>query len=281
MKKIFHCLLIFLISLSFVGCGLSENESVDNDNTEISTDEDYEEDPETGDYTNSVDDIKNTDGFYILQNDKNTIRYLPIDYTSRLLVDGFNGTSYPGSIYDGDAYICWSIVEPCILNNSDGEEIIFTSRTDQSVKIEFCPISFIGYGDEDVFGMRTKLSEFETINGIDVSEINNDNLSIFNDAVSSEGIHAYPVEDEGSYYQLLLSSEVSKEIEYSLYEGTNYNTYDVTMNYSYYLGVRKQIIDVYLNKTTDGYFIMDLSNVPKGMYFVNIKNVGEFILNLQ
>lgn len=283
MKKIGIVLLCVSLLIIMTACGNSggqtptETSSSTSSGTVKNTVQSSNSDAQ---YSTSIDSLGSENGFFRLNSSADTITSF-WNEAGHSKVAEFDGEEY-GYLYDEGAYLCTGSKEPMEIDISSGEKMILveTEYNYSPEEINLYPLSVVGYGNEAVLD-HLKPNTIEEIQGIDISSVNN-NISQLNQALSSTGIRYYPyISSKGYDYGVFLSSEKNIMFEYSWYEGTQYKSEEAEMYYTYYLAPLKDEVQAPVEKTTDGYFVVDLSDVPKGQYLVYEEYYGWYLINIQ
>lgn len=218
---------------------------------------------ETADpYTYNISAVGSLDGLFRLDASKQNLRSI----ANRLNIDGIH--SYDGEEFSG--HICESKNEAFPINQTDGEKFVIVGGEYRgSNKIKVYNASFIGYSNISEF-YRVKLKDTIDFQGVDVSKISNDYEAV-NEALSGTGVHFHRCRDNQSqkFIELILADEKDKIVNYSAYYGTQSKTMSVTMSRFCYLVKDETAAFVPIEKTQDGYFIIDTSSLSAGIYVVD------------
>ena len=179
--------------------------------------------------------------------------------------------------YDGNS-VNWWLCSSYPTEIARGEKLVLAgtewgnrSENDKKAGIMYYQeLNFLGYTNLVLSDM--KASDIETLNGIDISGINDDLASV-NSAISGEGLkyHEYFVlNDSFTPKNLLLTSACDAEAEVGFYDGTEYVPMDVIMcSPCFYY--EKQFTDskvLHVDKTNNGYFVIDTSGLASGTYAI-------------
>ena len=218
------------------------------------------------DLTYSVDEADQLNGLFALSSDGQTLTRI-----SSETEPGFGIGAYDGSSVDW--WLC--TVEPFKLYS--GEKLVLTgtewscrSENDKrDMTIPYMDMHLLGYGNYAML-YDTDTSNFEAVNGVDISGVKWD-IDDTNSALSGQNakFHSYEVADYSSTYEeMLLSSEYMDSVTVGSYSGTDYMSYDVEMYDPVFYHDRCYTSDKELSieQTHDGYFIIDTSSLPSGVY---------------
>lgn len=235
--------------------------------------------------TYAVDEIPG-DGFYILNasGDKALALWNETDRTS---FDEFEGKyGDPDDDYDGDpttepdgGYLCGAAADPFVIDVGRGEKLIYVSSYDDTPRPFFYPATFLGYGSpvlEDDFENAAE------INGVDVEAAGD--LASLNQQLASTNLHFYEYVHARSYsYRVLLGTKPNQEVAYGIYRGTSYEELSTTLYCPYYLALDEghYDLDEQYEKTKNGYFVLNLGEVPAGTYYLQIMNVGDYLVQIE
>lgn len=304
-KTAIHRYPVFLTVVAALGCALllggcdflqSKDDSLaaDTGNQTQSTDEVSSSDAETEDLTQMtspselntcpVDEIT-ADGFYILNTNTRQAESLwwEADRTAFDELEGKYGDR--DGDYDGDpttepdgGFLCGAGGDPFVIDVSNGDELIYVSKYDDTPSPLFYPASLLGYGNPSSEEDFEKAAE---IDGVDVESCKS--LESLNQQLASSNLHFYEyVREYSYYYRMLLGTEQYQEVRYGIYRGTSYEEASTEMYCPYYLALKEGKYDLKdsYEKTKDGYFVVDLDEVPEGTYFLYIMNVGDYLVQI-
>ena len=209
----------------------------------------------------SMSDIETLDGFFCLRSDGQSL-IMPEEVSHRK-TDGVYSENFEG-------LICRTLFSPLDINTTEGDKIILIGAEGgnraQSAMDEMMiyPMHLIGYSNAYMMD-EVELDEIQEMQGIDISAVNND-IDAVNQAISSSNISCC---DTGSEFGDLVFSSISGEaLSYAVYEGTAYNTWDVVMENPYYYLRNDERKYVPIEKTKEGYFIVDMTGLEAGIYAV-------------
>ena len=241
--------------------------------------EDYDDweygDPEWDNYmefddsdgTYSVDEASMLDGLFKLSADGQTL--------TEILSDDEPGTTI--QTYDGNS-VDWWLCSSYPTEIARGEKLVLAgtewgnrSENDKKAGVMYYQeLNLLGYTNLILSDM--KASDVEALNGIDISGINED-LDSVNSAISGEGLkyHEYFVlNDSFTPNHLLLTSTFEADAEVGYYEGTEYIPMNVSMCspcFYYEKGFTDSKV-LPVEKTNNGYFVIDTSGLSSGTYAI-------------
>ena len=283
MKKIGIILLCVSLLMVMTACGNSGGQTPTETNSSPSSgtaDNTIQTSDSDAQYSTSIDSLGSSNGFFRLNRSADTITSF-WNQAGHSKVAEFDGKEY-GYLYDEGAYLCTGSKEPMMIDVSSGENMIIveTQYNYSPEEINLYPLSVVGYGNEAVLD-NLKPERIEEIQGIDISSMNSD-IDALNQALSGTGIRYYPYTNSSGYdYGVFLSGDKNSMFEYAWYEGTQYKFEEAEMYYTYYLAPLKDEVQASVEKTTNGYFVVDLSNVPKGEYLVYEEYYGWYLIDIQ
>jgi hypothetical protein len=233
--------------------------------------DDIEEDyAEEATYMDAIplSEVNSLNGIYRLNTSEETL--IPLyDTVYFKRIEKFDGEKF-------DGYICCPMAEyPVSIDQSKGEQLVLVGTEaanraeSESDIINIYTINVVGYGNYSMLN-DLQADEMQEIQGIDLSQ-NGDDVGVINDALEGTGLsyHYYSVlNDSFRYVGLLVSQNQEATVTYSEYEGTQYVTTNVSMINPYYLVDWSDYTTVSIEKTQNGYFIVDTSSLPSGTYMV-------------
>lgn len=212
-------------------------------------------------FTYSLSEINTLNGFFVLTSDSN--------------VTGVPKTTYGGYYGSTDKNLCKSDSLPVCLDRSKGDKLIVVgsewegrSRYDkQHMIIDIFNLELLGYGDMYTFA-DFDTDKMDNVNGISISQINDDENAI-TQALSGSGITCVK-EDFGSLEdRYLLSSQYNAPVTCGFYEGTEYKTVSANLANPFIVADEDNPIELSVQTTSNGYFIVDVSGLPAGMYAID------------
>lgn len=214
-------------------------------------------------FTYSIIDLPNMNGFFSLNKEKQTITSLKpkIDQTRVHWYGDRNGVEHIGY---GDFL-------PTVVDKSNGEQLIAVGDAGIGIddEVTCTRVNLAGYSNFYLL-METRLETMETIAGIDISAVNED-LAATNAAIS--GTPFYITEySVGSPFPTTLNAYLSDTYEetftYGHFEGTEYIETNVAMLSPFYTCDFSGTAKVPVEKTMNGYFIIDISSLEPGCYWL-------------
>jgi hypothetical protein len=276
-RKIAFALCIGAI-LGLTACGNSKD--VDSDTDVSYNEETYDEDTVLTDDIEEdflaeeayLDDIplstvNDLNGIYRLNTSEETL--IPLyDSVYFKRIEAFDGEDF-------DGYICCMMADPVIIDQDNGNELVLVGTEaanrakSEADEIKIYGIKVVGYGNYSMLN-NMQADELQEVQGIDLSQ-NNGDVGVINDALEGTGLsyHFYNVlNDSFRYVGLLVSQNQEDTVTYSEYEGTQYVTVNVAMINPYYLVEWNDYTTVPIEKTQNGYFIVDTSSLSSGIYMV-------------
>lgn len=256
-----------MVAFTFSGCssGVTEgdygmvdsNEQENQTNSNTATNDSYILPSEVGS-TYEYD-------FFRLKDD----RCYPIDvsgYNGDGSVDLKDGRENGGVFYRGDDPELLSYT----VSKSDGERLVTNNNMPE---FEFYPVVDMGYSES------IRIYDYEEINGVSIGEIEDDNEKL----IAGQTI----LQDEGFYFYSdgLLSYPSKKSFSVGKYSGTNFEEEIIEVSTPYVVTEENNDGDlvsysVEPSKTKDGYFEIDLENIPNGIYLITRANADPSLIEI-
>lgn len=212
----------------------------------------------------SLVDLPNLNGFFSMNKEKQTLTSLnpPIEDTY---------VNWYGDDDEAD-YIGFGDFLPTVIDRSNGELLIAVGDAGTGVGkgAECTPVNLVGYTNLYML-LETRLENLETIANIDISTVNED-LAATNAAISGTpfSVTEYSVGAPiPTRLNLYLSDTYKETFTYGYFEGTEYIETNVAMLSPFYTYSMSADIDVPVQKTMDGYFIIDISSLNPGYYWLD------------
>lgn len=220
--------------------------------------------------TYSLNDISSLSGFFVLNQNSDLIS------VPRAKDRGFYEST--------KKYLHRTDSLPICLDRSKGDKLVVVggewegrSRYEKTNMImEIHNLNFLGYGNMYMFE-DLSTDEMDNINGISISKINDDAEKL-RQALSGTGISC--VYSGGFDHIYLISSQYNTPVTCGFYEGTEYKSMTVNLTHPFIVPDRENPIIVPVQATQNGYFIIDVSTLPAGMYAVD-GMLGEDIIVIE
>lgn len=228
-------------------------------------------------YTYSMSDISELNGYYRLNEDEQTLKTLPKN-NYKLVMNYFNdGVNSQKSITVASSYFM-----PTTIDRTKGEKLVVVGEMGD-YHIRCYTASLIGYSNLDLM-LNVTVDSVENINGIDISNINSDLASV-NSKISTTPFEVFhyscdtvtrELADRGFSFvgDFYVSDTYGETFTYGSFEGTSYIETNVAMINPTYLTGEENSYTPSKETTTNGYFIIDLSELPEGYYVLYGYAVG-------
>lgn len=229
--------------------------------------ESHDQTHKTGDYT--IDDIKtNGYGFYIMYDDGTFDKY----YSGSVLVwEGPRPMTY-GADYIPESLIISSSKDDINRERIKKGKLVLVCSETNRVEYSLTPVEFSGNAlSTTVEGKTaamflTKTSVNHWTSGRNIGWFGGGMYTIkIDDVPISEWTADLESTNNRDYLPLVRGQEMQISIAY----GATMETFDCVVNLSYYFQNHDIEYDLILNATSDGYAIIDLSNVPSGEYLIH------------
>ncbi len=291
MKKLVVLLLCLSISTALTSCSFLEkskgpsvavsgDDSSNGSNAAGSTWEETASTTSTGPidpeepYLYDLSAVNTLNGLFRLNESKQKLRNI----TDRLDIEGIH--SYDDDKFSG--HICEAKDAPVVIQQTSGEKLVVVGNEyDGSDQFKVYPASFIGYSNTSAF-YRVKLADTIDFMGADVSGISKDYKAV-NQALQGTGVSFHRCQDNQSVYryiELFLSEKKDQTVHYSVYSGTQSKTNFVQMTHSSFLVKDDDMVYAPIQKTQEGYFIIDTSSLKPGIYAVDSSS-GWYAVEIQ
>lgn len=255
-----------------------------------------------GNFEYPLSEVTNLSGLFSLDSGRQVLEQAPQTLTSRSIWV-FDNTEYGNQNDPQYARLGYSDFLPLTVDRSNGEKLVLVGdewdRRAESRKeqIESYATRLVGYGNPYLLPGDDEINSFETIMGLQLSKIeatfpdiwNTDFSEILADiadvntilAETPFRVHLY---DESQNYgqmgYLLLSNRYQETLTYGEYVGTEYVTTNVAMITPYFLYDADVSTSLPIVPTMDGYFVIDISSLPNGMYAIDSVS-GSYIINIK
>lgn len=222
-------------------------------------------------YTYPASDIGVLNGIFRMDAEKqNCVVLGSLDKLGRyeLSIEDFNGEVHSGTNL------------PICVDRSKGEQLIIVgsewsgrSENDRrNMVIDIYPATLLGYSNSFMLA-DLDVDEMESVNGISISKLNEDFASV-TEALETTGVSCvrcawYVDLTRYRYRDYLLASQYESVITCGFYEGTQFISMDVSMTHPYVRIDPDNYIALSVQSTIDGYFIIDISQLPSGLYVID------------
>lgn len=269
------------VAVNNQGTGQSTGQNISQSTNQGTVDDQYVSDYQDG-FTYSLSDVKSLDGRYCLNLSKGTLTLIheEIEYDyywqEMAYLDGKKLDQYMRYGY--------SDFMPTVIDRTNGEKLIlvgdaWAKRSEtRKTEMEFYGLSLWGYANPYMLPFDTKLSEIEAVFGKDISALNGDfdaiNQVLADTSIklhSFAGIPPYIFEVEWECKDpFFISTKYGETFTYGTFIGTEYVEQNVAMITPIYL--RKMHEDptvVPIEKTKEGYMIVDISSLEKGYWLLD------------
>jgi hypothetical protein len=194
-------------------------------------------------------------------------------------LNGFDKPSQEATVYIDSS--------PAVtVDRSKGDQVVLAGiGVSTSGQCSMVKLSLLGYANTPMIDSinefwKYKPSNIAEVNGIDITAVHDD-FDATNQAIASTGTYfrtyyKSDVEQEGIW----LSTSMNGPISLSYYEGTNFKTINVEAYMPTYCGIHDEWFTAPVQTTKLGYFIIDTSSVPDGLYDLTSVSNGDYIFNL-
>ena len=244
-----------------------------------------------------LSEVTNLDGLFALDLSRQVLECAPQTLSERSiwLYDEIQFGNQNDSQY---ARLGYSDFMPLTVDRTNGEKLVLVgdewdmradARKDQ---IKSYATRLLGYGNPY---LMPELNSIETIMDIPVSKLEvtfpdiwpsdysdiYDSMARFNTTIAETpfSVHLYnESQNYGEMGFLLLSSRNQETLTYGEYEGTEYVTTNVAMITPYFL--YDAVTSLPIERTMDGYFIIDISSLPNGLYTMDSVS-GQYVINIK
>lgn len=285
------------------GCSSSSEAS------EAHAGQDTIESSEIVDYNqHSAESLGQIQGIFVLNGEGDYYYDIPYE------VEGFRGDagysdattdiSFPNDV----SYVCTTTIAgdaPYKIDRDSGDLLVTVS--DESVSGSATLIRCIESGYWQGSAVSADIGSYAEIGGIDVSAIDlgknaaavRNTAAFWNElgvswcryfeskaaGLVGTGSYSPATEDDGAYVDhceehILLRSQTPLSLPAGWYDGTDYNEGSININEPYYIFDQSIEYSAPIEKTKDGYFIIDVSNLESGIY--RIYNSGShFIIDIE
>lgn len=174
---------------------------------------------------------------------------------------------------------------PIILDRYSGDSILITENQWNSLPpdqktgmtVTVYPAVLLGYGNR-LLCDTVAVTDLETVEGIPVSEVNQDPEAI-NAALLGSGFKSLHCKNGNEDFCHLLADSYERSMYYSCLESGHSVTHSVIMTNPYISYREDAPIAVPVQVTEDGYYIIDLSSLASGSYVLN-GVVGSYAVTL-
>ena len=246
---------------TLAGCGgLSSAEIVPDDPSAGDT-EAMEDMSQIDSYTVAFEDMTRGEGVYVVSADSTKATRL-WDDPGHMSVSYFDGADYTveDADYDGNvrlegAYIEDIAEDPAYVNISAGEKLALVLPYGPYVRMY--EGSCIGYGH---YEKSDELTGYEEIAGVDLSDV--ETIADANERLAGTDLRFYTCTRSSHYDDvLLLSSTRGMQVTAGTYVGTSFEEETYSFDRTFYLFSVTSMQKPEIEKTKDGYFIVDLSAI--------------------
>lgn len=227
------------------------------------------DDPSAGD-TEAMEDMTRGEGVYVVSADSTKATRL-WDDPGHMSVSYFDGADYTveDADYDGNvrlegAYIKDIAEDPAYVNISAGEKLALVLPYGPYVRMY--EGSCIGYGH---YEKSDELTGYEEIAGVDLSDV--ETIADANERLAGTDLRFYTCTRSSHYDDaLLLSSTRGMQVTAGTYVGTSFEEETYSFERAFYLFSVTSMQKPEIEKTKDGYFIVDLSDMAPGTYYLDV-----------
>lgn len=226
----------------------------------------------------SIEDINSLNGYFVLNLSDGTLteicEKLSHEYNNEI-------ARWDGKELDEWQYIYYTDYLPTVVDRTKGEKLVlvgkaWSGRSEKRKKaMEYEACKLIGYGNPYLLSQDMKLSDFQTVCGIDVSEINDTETinKVLDDTTFSFHIYSDLYIGKLANMQndlLVISSEYGATFTYGSFSGTEFITQNVAMITPFYTRSQKNTdVTIPIEITMDGYAEVDISSLESGVWLIN------------
>ena len=218
------------------------------------------------DYVYNLSEIGNLSGFFCLNLEDQTIKDLgPKMETVSVSYYLSNGNKLGNEVGQASN----PLVE---IDRTNGEKLIVAGSegTRISEQAKCGAATMVGYSNMHMLGER-RLDTIESIADVDVSTVNKD-VDAVNSAISNTGFSVSQIYSNnimGGYREVYLADTYNKTFTYGCFDGTEYVETNIAMMSPIVIIDYNNIDYQPVEKTRDGYFVIDISSLPTGCCVVN------------
>ena len=255
------------------------DEFTDNNDYVDNNHEDYVS-PDLGSFTYSLSEVGNLDGYFCLDPSREILKQvhakMQYEYHNKeiLFLNEKELTEY--------LYVGYTDFAPITVDRTQGEILVMVGSTwdgrseNRKKEMEFYTCELWGYGNPYFLPQTMDLSEFEEVNGREIASMDG-NIEAINDALADTPIQLYVYSEMSvlklalmQNYPLFLSSKCGETFTFGSYSGTEYIEQNVAMITPYYqMKMNESATVVPINKTKEGYMIVDISSLEAGMWMID------------
>ena len=169
---------------------------------------------------------------------------------------------------------------PICIDRSKGDQLIvvgseWSGRSEnerRNMVIEIYPADLLGYGNSFMLS-DLDVAEIDSINGVSISSVNTD-FSAVTDMIGITGVSCIRCTWGSNTYayrdmDYLIASQYESVMECGYYEGTQFMNRSVSMTHPYVRIDSDRYITLSVQATKNGYFIIDISQLPSGLYMID------------
>ncbi len=255
-----------------------------------------------GNFEYPLYEVTNLSGLFSLDLSRQVLEKAPQTLTSRSIWR-FDDTTYGNQNDPQYARLGYSDFFPLTVDRTNGEKLVLVGdewdRRAESRKdhIESYATRIVGYGNPYLLPGEGEINSFETINGIPFNKIeatfpdiwNSDfseylaNIAAANTTLAETPFRVHLYAESKNYGLtacMLLSNRYQETLTYGEYAGTEYVTTNVAMITPYYLFDADVSTSLPIVPTMDGYFVIDISSLPNGMYAIDSVS-GTYVIDIK
>ncbi|MBQ6838556.1 MAG: hypothetical protein IJO44_06920 [Clostridia bacterium] len=215
--------------------------------------------------TYSVNDVNTLSGIFVLdQANTNLVSVPSVEY------DAFYEST--------DQHLFKGSHLPVCLDRSKGDSLVIVggewegrSRNDKdSMTIDLYNVTVLGYGNMYMFE-DLDVDEMDSVNGISIASVNKDSLQVTQALIGAGITCVYENWNQDFLsHKYLLSTQYNSTVDCGFYEGTQYKNMSVNMSHPFVLCDENNPIQLSVQTTPNGYFVIDVSTVPAGLYAIDL-----------
>lgn len=255
---------------TLAGCGGPSSAEIVPDDPSAGDTEAMEDMSQIDSYTVAFEDMARGEGVYVVSADSTKATRL-WDDPGHMSVSYFDGADYTveDADYDGNvrlegAYIEDIAEDPAYVNISAGEKLALVLPYDPYVRVY--EGSCIGYGH---YEKSDELTGYEEIAGVNLSDV--ETIADANERLAGMDLRFYTCTRSSHYDDaLLLSSTRGMQVTAGTYVGTSFEEETYSFDRAFYLFSVTSMQKSEIEKTKDGYFIVDLSDMAPGTYYLDV-----------
>lgn len=246
---------------------------------------------QNGDVYN-LNEVGDLNGIFVLNEQKQTLTRVTSKLTGRSDIEIFDDIHLHK--YNSErAAVNGSLLSlnstPISIKRSSGEKMVLvgTEWSNRAVSRKDTMsfgynLKFLGYGNDS---LEITLNELETVCDVNVAEYvksgkTSEKVSRINAAIKGTSFSFHTIEVPRGVGARVFSNTQNSIFKYGYFEGTKYQTTSFSMGTPFYLHDNTEWKTVPIEKTMQGYMVIDISSLPEGLLIVDSVS-GDFLINIQ